>query len=44
MISGSKIASEVTISFNKDYPLKLEYSTIDKVMLAFILAPRVEND
>lgn len=44
MISGSKLAAEVKVYFNKDYPLKLEYSTIDKVMLAFILAPRVEND
>ena len=44
MISGSKIADEVSIYFNNDYPLKLEYKTVDKVMLAFILAPRVEND
>jgi len=44
MISGSKIADEVSIYFNKDYPLKLEYKTVDKVMLSFILAPRVEND
>jgi hypothetical protein len=32
------------IQFNKDYPLKLEYKTVDKVSLSFILAPRVEND
>ena len=44
MISGSKISDEVYIYFNKDYPLKLEYKTVDKVMLSFILAPRVEND
>mgnify|MGYP001560345171 CR=1 FL=1 len=44
MISGSKIADEVSIQFNNDYPLKLEYKTVDKVMLSFILAPRVEND
>ncbi len=44
MINGSKIADEVTIYFNKDYPLKLEYKIIDRVMLSFILAPRVEND
>lgn len=44
MISGSKIADEVFIQFNNDYPLKLEYKTVDKVMLSFILAPRVEND
>jgi proliferating cell nuclear antigen len=44
MINGSKIADEMSISFNKDYPLKLEYKSLDKVMLSFILAPRVEND
>ena len=44
MINGSKISNEVTIQFSKDYPLKLEYKTVDKVMLSFILAPRVEND
>jgi len=44
MMQGSKLASHVTIQFNKDYPLKLEYKEVDKVMLSFILAPRVEND
>ena len=44
MINGSKLSSDVTIQFNKDYPLKLEYKSVDKVMLSFILAPRVEND
>ena len=44
MINGSKISEDVIIQFNKDYPLKLDYKTVDKVMLSFILAPRVEND
>ena len=44
MINGSKIADDVSIYFNKDYPLKLEYKIVDRVMLSFILAPRVEND
>lgn len=44
IISGSKIADDVVIYFNKDYPLKIDYATIDKVMISFILAPRVEND
>jgi len=44
MINGAKIADNVIIQFNKDYPLKLDYKTVDKVMLSFILAPRVEND
>jgi DNA polymerase III sliding clamp (beta) subunit (PCNA family) len=44
MINGSKLSDEVTIQFNKDYPLKLEYKSVDKLMLSFILAPRVENN
>ena len=44
MIQGSKLADNVSIQFNKDYPLKLTYNTVDKVMLSFILAPRVENE
>ena len=44
MINGSKLADKVTLQFNTDYPLKLEYTEVDKVMLSFILAPRVEND
>lgn len=44
MINGSKIAENVKIQFNKDYPLRLDYTTVDKVQLSFILAPRVENE
>lgn len=44
MIQGSKISDKVTINFSKDYPLKLDYMTINKVSLSFILAPRVENE
>jgi proliferating cell nuclear antigen len=44
MINGSKLSDDVVIQFNKDYPLKLDYKTVDKVMLSFILAPRVENE
>jgi proliferating cell nuclear antigen len=44
MIQGSKLTDDVTLSFSKDYPLKLEYLIIDKMSLAFVLAPRVDND
>jgi len=44
MIGGSKLSDKVLIQFNNDYPLKLEYKTVDKVLLSFILAPRVENE
>lgn len=41
---NSKLANEVTVRFNKNYPLKLEYNVVNKMFLGFILAPRVEND
>lgn len=44
MVTGSKIAESVQIQFNKDYPLKMDFKEVDRVMLSFILAPRVEND
>ena len=44
MIAAGKLADTVSIGFNQDYPLRLEYKVVDKVMLSFILAPRVEND
>ncbi|PIN75421.1 proliferating cell nuclear antigen (pcna) [Candidatus Woesearchaeota archaeon CG10_big_fil_rev_8_21_14_0_10_36_11] len=44
MISGGKLSDNVTIYFNTDYPMKLEYKVTDRVLLSFILAPRVDND
>ena len=44
MIAGGKLANTVTVQFDTDYPLKLEYKAVDKLLLSFILAPRVEND
>lgn len=44
IMSASKLTDTVVIHFNKDYPLKLDYTVIDKLQLSFILAPRVEND
>ncbi|MBI4148423.1 proliferating cell nuclear antigen (pcna) [Candidatus Woesearchaeota archaeon] len=44
MIPGAKLSPTVTVSFNQDYPLRLDYTVVDKVNLSFVLAPRVEND
>lgn len=44
MMQASKLADRVSISFSRDYPLKLDYKTPDRVSMEFILAPRVEND
>ncbi|MBU0457248.1 MAG: proliferating cell nuclear antigen (pcna) [Nanoarchaeota archaeon] len=44
MINGGKLTENVSLYFNTDYPLKLEYKVTDKLLLSFILAPRVDND
>ncbi len=44
MIAGGKLSDTVSISFNSDYPMKLEYKVTDRLLLSFILAPRVDND
>ncbi len=44
IIKGGKLASNVVISFDKDYPLKVDYKVVDKLALTFILAPRVSSD
>ncbi len=44
MVQGAKLADKVTLQFRTDHPLRLEYKVLNKVKLAFILAPRVEND
>ncbi|MBS3123816.1 proliferating cell nuclear antigen (pcna) [Candidatus Woesearchaeota archaeon] len=44
MVSGGKLHEKVSLYFNTDYPLKLEYKVTDRLLLSFILAPRVDND
>jgi proliferating cell nuclear antigen len=44
MIAGGKLADKAVIKFSNDYPLRLEYTVLNKMQLAFILAPRVDND
>jgi proliferating cell nuclear antigen len=44
MIAGGKLTDEVSIHFNTDYPMKLDYKITDRLLLSFILAPRVDND
>ncbi len=42
-IKADKIVNTVEMSFNDDYPLKIEYKLVDKLLLGFILAPRGED-
>ncbi len=44
MMDASKLCDNMVIQFNKDYPLRVDYTVVDKLQLRFILAPRVEND
>ena len=44
MIAGGKLSENVSLQFNSDYPLKLEYKVTDRLLMSFILAPRVDND
>ena len=44
MIAGAKLADQVFVHLNNDYPLKIDYKKTDRLLLSFILAPRVEND
>ena len=44
MIGASKLSDVVELGFNKDYPLKMDFKAVDKLLLSFILAPRVENE
>ena len=44
MIAGNKLSDKVSLHFNTDYPMKIEYKIVDRLALSFILAPRVDND
>ncbi len=44
MIGAGKLSENVELKFNKDYPLKIDFKAVDKLLLSFILAPRVENE
>jgi len=43
-IDSYKIADTVLINLSTEYPLVLEYNSLDCYKLKFILAPRVENE
>lgn len=42
-MKASKLADKVFVNFSTDHPLKVEFKN-DNFSLAFVLAPRVEND
>ncbi len=42
-LKASKLSDKIYLNFSSDHPLKLEFKT-DDFILAFVLAPRVENE
>lgn len=44
MSKAAKLADTATLQLGNDYPLKLEFKVIDKILLGFILAPRIESE
>lgn len=42
-IKTEKIVNTVELSFSTDYPLKIEYKLVDRLLLGFILAPRGDD-
>jgi proliferating cell nuclear antigen len=43
MIRAAKLADKATMEFDNNYPLRITFREVDKFMLNFILAPRVEE-
>lgn len=43
MIKAAKLSEQVDLEFGTDYPMRLNFKSIDKVNLSFVLAPRVEE-
>jgi proliferating cell nuclear antigen len=44
MIKAAKLSNETNIRWSKDYPMRMDFSSVDKVSLGFILAPRVSEE
>ncbi|MBL7206551.1 MAG: proliferating cell nuclear antigen (pcna) [Candidatus Aenigmarchaeota archaeon] len=44
MIKAAKISPQIVLEFGTDYPMRLSFKSLDKLSLAFVLAPRVSED
>ena len=44
MVKASKVADSLVLQFGTDYPLKLEFKSLNKIQMVFILAPRVDTE
>ncbi len=44
MIKAAKLSNDINIRWSKDYPMRMDFSSVDKVSLGFVLAPRVSEE
>ena len=44
MIKAGKLSGETMMRWSKDYPMRIDFQTVDKVSLSFIVAPRVSEE
>jgi proliferating cell nuclear antigen PCNA len=44
MIKASKLADEINLRWSKDYPMRMDFTSVDKVSMGFVLAPRVSEE
>ena len=43
MARAAVLADTVLVQFSKDYPMRLDFRSLNKLQMSFILAPRIEN-
>ncbi len=44
IVKASKLTNEALLRWSNDYPMRIDFSSVDRVQLSMILAPRVSED
>lgn len=44
IVKAEKLCDSLVLMFKSNYPLRLDYVSLDKIKISYILAPRVDND
>ena len=44
IIKAAKLSGEINLRWSKDYPIRIDFTAVDKVSLGFVLAPRVSEE
>ena len=42
IVKGSKLSGTVNLKLKADYPMQADFKVVDRLLLSFILAPRVD--